>query len=455
MKNSTILKNKGRKSAGSLLLLALVVPALLLIFMVDSATARTSETTSRGHSMRIRVHDTLVWTDRGDIEAEIHFGSEVAARIIGRYGLYDDKDLTLYVNLVARTLAENSNRPELYYTVGILDTDIINAFATPGGFIFITRGAINVMKNEAELAGAIAHEMIHINQKHIVKELKIRGKSGGPMATMGKLIGGAGETFQVAFSQAVDGAMNVLFKNGYQQTDELEADTMGVMLASASGYEPTALVDLFERIVASEKEISATDRGVIASMELAKGSGKKPGDKGYEKPKGLIAGTADMLKRGVGSVAEGVGSVAGAVGDTTIVSGATGMVKKGVTAVGDTAIVSGATGMVKKGVGAVGDTAIVKGTTGLVKQGVGTVVEGVGTVAGAVVGTVDSTVQSVADTALKTTAIAKITNVSYLKQLHPPFNKRIEWIENTIESQGLAGGEYRTEKGRFVEYTKD
>jgi PPE-repeat protein len=306
------------------------------------------------------------------------------------------------------------------------------------------------MKNEAELAGAIAHEMIHINQKHIVNELNIKGKSGGVMAGMGKLVGGAGETFQVAFAQAVDNAMNVLFKNGYHQTDELEADTMGVMLCAETGYEPHALVELFHRMDTSEKEVSADDRGVIASIELAKGSGKKPGE--IEKSRGFIEGATKLIKRGVGSVAEGVGSVAGAVGDTAIVSGATGLVKKGVGAIGDTAIVSGATGLVKKGVGtvaegvgsvagAIGDTTIVSGATGLVKKGVVTVI-----------GTVDSTVKAV--TASKITTIAKITNVSYLKQLHPPFDKRIKWIENTIESQGLEGETYRTGKGRFIEYTK-
>jgi hypothetical protein len=217
--------------------------------------------------------------------------------------------------------------------------------------------------------------------------------------------------------------MNVLFKNGYQQTDELEADTMGVMLSSSTGYEPHALVDLFHRINNSEKEVSASDRGVIASIELAKGSGKKPGEKESEKSVGLIGGAANLVKKGVGSVAKGVGKV--------------------VDVVEDTAIIGDATKLVKKGVSAVGDTTIVKGATGLVKKGVGTVV-----------GTLDSTVKAVSKTASKTTTLAKVTNVSYLKQLHPPFDKRIEWIENTIESQGLAGGKYRTEKGRFVEYTK-
>ncbi|MDH5542875.1 MAG: M48 family metalloprotease [Nitrospinota bacterium] len=223
-----------------------------LIFMAVSISYSAIADAQNSARARARAHNQIDWTNEDDIKAEIVFGREVAARIIGRYSLYKNDNLTRYCNLIARSLAENSNRPELQFKVGILDTPTVNAFAAPGGYIFITKGAIEAMENEAELAATIAHEITHISQKHIVKELNIRGKSGSSEASLGKLIGGGGETMTVAFTQAVDNAMNVLFQNGYAQKDEQEADTLGIMLAASLGYNPEALANLFRRMEKAE-----------------------------------------------------------------------------------------------------------------------------------------------------------------------------------------------------------
>jgi predicted Zn-dependent protease len=186
-----------------------------------------------------------------DIVEEVRFGREVAARMLGRYGLYSNDPVTRYITLVGLSIAQNSNRPELIYRFAVLNTAEINAYAAPGGYIFITKGALERVKDEAELAGILAHEMAHINEKHVVKELDIRASEGSALSGLGRLIGGSTEAARLAFGQAVDKAMDMLFTSGYQREDEVEADTGAVALCALSGYDPAGLARYFERVSAA------------------------------------------------------------------------------------------------------------------------------------------------------------------------------------------------------------
>jgi len=197
---------------------------------------------------RVRDHQIEKNISVDDIKAEIEFGREVAARIIGKYGLYQDDALTKHVNLIAKSLASIANRPEIRFTVGILNTNTINAFAAPGGFIFVTKGVMDNVDDEAQLAAVISHEIIHIVQKHIVKELNIRSFESSAVSGLTHLISGATDTVRVAFTKAVDETINILFERGYKRRDEIEADTMGVVLASSLGYDPVALACFIEKI---------------------------------------------------------------------------------------------------------------------------------------------------------------------------------------------------------------
>jgi predicted Zn-dependent protease len=187
-----------------------------------------------------------------DITAEVSFGREVAARMLGRYGLYNNDAITRYVTLVGRAIAQNSNRPELTYHFAVLNTSEINAYAAPGGYVFVTKGALERVQDEAELAGILAHEMIHINEKHVVKELNIKATEDSAVSGMARLIGGSTETARLAFTQAVDKAMDVLFTTGYKREDEVQADTGTVGICALSGYDPSALARYFGRISAAK-----------------------------------------------------------------------------------------------------------------------------------------------------------------------------------------------------------
>lgn len=214
---------------------------------------------ANAQNARIRQHNIgSKDTSRSDVETEIRFGREVAARILGKYTLYNDNDLTRYINLVGKSLAMYSNRPEIEFTIGILDSDEINAFAAPGGYIFITRGAIDAMENEAELAGVMAHEIIHVIEKHIVKELNIHGTDLSPVSGFARLIGGATDPARVAFTRAVEKAMDILFERGYKREDEITSDTLGIILMASAGYDPEAMVGYFSKIRKTEKKETAT-----------------------------------------------------------------------------------------------------------------------------------------------------------------------------------------------------
>lgn len=185
-----------------------------------------------------------------DIQAEINFGREVAARIIARYGLVEDARLMKYVNLVGKVVAMSTNRPEIEFRFAVLDTSEINAYAAPGGYIFVTRGAIANMEDESELAAVLAHEIGHITEKHMVKELKIKGKDDSASTGLARVIGGTSEAARTAFGQLVDQALDLLFKNGNKREDEVQADKDAVLYCALAGYDPSALVRYFERISA-------------------------------------------------------------------------------------------------------------------------------------------------------------------------------------------------------------
>jgi len=201
-------------------------------------------------SFRTRAsQETVIYNvSKEDIEAEIAFGRGVAARIFGRFSRYDDEALNNYVNLVGLNIAAHANRPELTFRFIVLATDTVNAYACPGGYIFITRGALEQMSDESELAGVLAHEIAHVAQKHIVKALNIHGEKADAAAGIARILGSIADPTRVAFSQAVDKAVDILFNHGLDKTDEFEADKIGTELLTLTGYDPQALERYLARI---------------------------------------------------------------------------------------------------------------------------------------------------------------------------------------------------------------
>ncbi len=200
-------------------------------------------------------------TTNEDVAEEVRFGREIAARIVGRYGLYKNEDLAKYVAMVGKSVSLNTDRQEIEFRFAVLNTDEVNAYAAPGGYVFITHGALAHMRDEAELAGVLAHEIAHVTQRHVVKELNIRASDASAASGLARLIGGTSEAARTAFSQAVEKALDMLFKDGYKREDEIEADKTGVTFAALSGYDPTGLPRYLERIgPAKEKNTEILDK---------------------------------------------------------------------------------------------------------------------------------------------------------------------------------------------------
>ena len=205
-----------------------------------------------GENWRNRASTEEVVT-KSDIEAEIIFGRAIAARILGRYPAYDNPVLNKYINLVGASLVLSTNRPELEFHLMILNTDEINAYAAPGGYVFITKGAVSYLKDEAELAGVLAHEIAHITEKHIVKDLKIKGED--ETSKLAHLIGGKSDAARAAFGQAVEKGVELIFNDEYKKEDELQADKTGVTISALSGYDPTGLARYLNRIKPIKEKI--------------------------------------------------------------------------------------------------------------------------------------------------------------------------------------------------------
>ncbi len=194
------------------------------------------------------------YSSLSDVQAEIKFGRELSARILGNYRLLDDEKIHRYVNLVGRALAMYGGRAEIKYYFAVLDSDEINAFAAPGGYIFITKGALKKMDSEAQLAAVLGHEIAHILKRHVVRELNIKGDDGSAVSGIASLVGGATGSFRVALEQALDKASDILFNTGYKIKDEIEADRVGILLASIAGYDPLALKQFLASAKAFEKQ---------------------------------------------------------------------------------------------------------------------------------------------------------------------------------------------------------
>lgn len=183
-----------------------------------------------------------------DIEKEIIFGREMASIILARKAIHYNESINRYVSLVGHSLLRFSSRSELNFNFGVVESDEINAYAAPGGYIFITTAALSLMKNEAELAAVLAHEIAHVTDRHIVRALKIRADDKSTTALISKLATNNVESAKVVFDQAVGQAVEILFSKGLKVADENEADLQGVLLTTMAGYDPMQYVQYLSRI---------------------------------------------------------------------------------------------------------------------------------------------------------------------------------------------------------------
>jgi beta-barrel assembly-enhancing protease len=189
---------------------------------------------------------------------EAQLGAGVSQRIRVRYGVVQNQAVHRYVTLVGTALARASSKPSLAWKFIVLDTDAVNAFAAPGGFVHITKGALANLKNESELAGVLGHEIIHVTEKHTVRAIqKDKALRMGAQETL------AGNS--KLMNTLADKAYDVL-EQGFGRGEELESDEKGIALANAVGYAPQGMNGFLNMLMERNKATAATSRnGLFAS----------------------------------------------------------------------------------------------------------------------------------------------------------------------------------------------
>ena len=175
-------------------------------------------------------------------EEEIVIGRQIAGNLLGAAPLVKDNRLQKYVNNVGRWVASQSERPDLPWHFGVIESDDINAFAAPGGYIFITHGLYRQLANEAALAGVLAHEIAHVVRQHhlkILQQSKLVDLGGKLVA---KEVGGNDQ------AQKIIGSGAEIVARSLDKNAEFEADRMAVVLATRAGYDPYSFAEVLQQI---------------------------------------------------------------------------------------------------------------------------------------------------------------------------------------------------------------
>jgi predicted Zn-dependent protease len=244
---------------------------------------------------------------------ELQLGRQTDQAIIEEYGIYANPALQVYVRDVARSLAGVSHRPALPWQFKVMDSPVVNAFAAPGGYVFVTRGLLAAVNDEAELAGVLAHEIGHVTARH-----SARNYSQTLLANFGLQLGTAlAGSYADVLGPLLEVGTGLLFLK-YSRDDERQADALGVEYATRAGYDTNRMADFFTTLQRQEAlqgarqgglpewfstHPSPVDREAAVRSQTAQWRGRLPGqvfrvsrDAYLDKVEGLVYG--DDPRRG-------------------------------------------------------------------------------------------------------------------------------------------------------------
>ncbi|MEK6335518.1 MAG: M48 family metallopeptidase [Acidobacteriota bacterium] len=194
------------------------------------------------------------------IESEVRMGRQLAAEVDKEAKFIDDPIITEYVNRVGQNIVLHSDA-KIPFTIKVIDSDEVNAFALPGGFFYVNKGLVLAADNEAELAGVMAHEIAHVAARHAMEtEAKMRAMDLGVLA--GILLGG-GIIGNVLYNGG--GFFESLAFLKFTRGAEEEADKLGVQYMWAAGYDPNAMATMFEKLEAKNKKKPGTISKLFAT----------------------------------------------------------------------------------------------------------------------------------------------------------------------------------------------
>jgi predicted Zn-dependent protease len=179
------------------------------------------------------------------VEEEIALGRQITGNLLGAAPLVKDEALQKYVNQVGRWVASQGERPELPWHFGVIESEDINAFAAPGGWVIITKGLYRKLGNEAQLAGVLGHEIGHVVRKHHLKVLQKSQLLNIGADLLNKKLGKGDQTVEKVIGSGAE-----VLARGLDKNAEYEADRIGVALAARAGYDAYGLPEVLQTISA-------------------------------------------------------------------------------------------------------------------------------------------------------------------------------------------------------------
>ena len=213
---------------------------VVLVLLFAAAACSHSPQLQSGNQLT----EEALENEKRELAAETQVGRALAAAILGRSKLLDEGEWvqrTLYLNALGEVLAERFGRPGVKHRFSWIDSDEVNAFAAPAGYIFLTRGLFEHLSSEDELAVILLHEIAHVTEKHVYKRIAPPNPTGFAFVLARLLSGGRGD-LGVAVSRSVAQGLKLLLESGLGQELEREADEQGVAMAASLGYDPESLV---------------------------------------------------------------------------------------------------------------------------------------------------------------------------------------------------------------------
>jgi len=208
----------------------MVLKYFFLCFLVIYISCAVNPVTGRRELM-------LVSTDQ-----EIALGKETDQQVIEQYGIYNDQNLQNYISELGKRFAPITHRPELPYSFKVLDTDVINAFAVPGGYVYFTRGILTYFNDEAQLAGVLGHELGHVTARHSAKQM-----SRAQIFQIGLGVGSILSESVRKVSGIANFGVGMLFLK-FSRDNERQADDLGVEYSSKVGFDANGMAEFFETL---------------------------------------------------------------------------------------------------------------------------------------------------------------------------------------------------------------